>query len=164
MIFVLIGDSVVVFFCKKSTNHFNDTFCLKTRGLSFDLSSEEYQVYEFLRFLGVAAQVFCLLTMSISLRRSSYKSQALSIEEAYKLVKPKKWIVVNVQMIGFFILLTTSNLLNFCCSLQGKCNNCDPFGAVFYALLSIVLCPYCDRMPRPCHDYKRSNSTSRTRQ
>lgn len=139
IIFVLTGESVVVFFCKQSTNHFNDTFCRKTRGYSFHLSAGEYQVYEFLRFLAVTAQVCCLLTMSISVQRSSYKSQALSIEEAYKLVKPKTWIVVNIQMIGFFILLTTSNLLNFCCSSQGKCSNCDPFGAMFYAMLSIVL-------------------------
>ena len=140
VLFVLIGESVIVFFCKHSTKHFNDSFCRKTRGNSFDLSTDEYQVYQFLRFLGVAAQVCCVAAMSISVRRLSlFKSQALSLEQAYELVKPNTWIVVNVQLVGFLILLITSKVLNFCCSSQGKCDNCDPLGAVYYAMLSIVL-------------------------
>jgi len=138
-LFVLIGEAVIVFFCKQNAKHFNDAFCRKTREDLFDLSVEEYDVYQFLRFLAVAAQVCCLVALKISVRRSCYKSQALPLEQAYKLVKPKKWVVVNVQLIGFLILLTTSNLLNFCCSSKGSCDNCDPIGAVFYTLFSIVL-------------------------
>lgn len=140
LVFVLIGEAVVVFYCKKNTGHFNDTFCHKTRGDLFDLSVDEYEVYQFLRFLAVAAQVCCFVAMSLSVRRSRYKSQVLSLEDAYKLVKPKKWVIVNFQMIGFLILLLTSNLLVFCCSsAKGTCDNCDPVGAVIFSLRSVVL-------------------------
>jgi len=89
-LFVLIGEAVIVFFCKQNAKHFNDAFCRKTREDLFDLSVEEYDVYQFLRFLAVAAQVCCLVALKISVRRSCYKSQALPLEQAYKLVKPKK--------------------------------------------------------------------------
>ena len=141
--FVLIGESVIVFFCKKNTKHFNDTFCSKTRGyidLSLDRDQDQDHVYQLLRFLSVAAQVFCFVAMSISVRKNRFKSQALSLEQAYKLVKPAEWVCVNVQLLGFLILLMTSNLLNFCCSLKGTCSkSCDLVGVFFYAVLSIVL-------------------------
>lgn len=142
VLFVLIGEAVIVFFCRKSREHFNDTFCSKIRGyidLSADSDHDQDRVFQLLRFLSVAAQVFCFVAMSISVRKSRFKSEAMSLDQAYKLVKPAEWVMVNVQLLGFLILLLTSNLLNFCCSLKGKCYNCDPFGAIFYALLSIML-------------------------
>lgn len=142
LLFILIGESVIVFFCRKNRGHFNDTFCSKTRGyidLSVHPDHDEDRVLQLLRFLSVAAQVFCFVTMSISVRKSRFKSQAMSLDQAYKLVKPADWVMVNVQLLGFLILLLTSNLLDFCCSLNGKCDNCDPFGAIFYALLSVML-------------------------
>lgn len=142
VLFVLIGESVIVFFCRNSRDHFNDTFCSKTRGyidLSTDSDDDQDKVLQLLRFLSVAAQVFCFVAMSISVRKSLFKSQAMSLDQAYKLVKPAEWVMVNVQLLGFLILLLTSNLLNFCCSLNGTCDNCDPFGAIFYGLLSIML-------------------------
>lgn len=143
VLFVLIGESLIVFYCKKNARHFNDTFCGKTRGyvnLSIDPDHDQDRVFQLFRFLSVVAQVFCFVAMSISVRKSRFNSQALSLEQAYKLVKPAEWVVVNVQLLGFLILLMTSNLLNFCCSLDGMCDlNCDPVGAIFYALLSIML-------------------------
>ena len=47
--------------------------------------------------------------------------------------------MANIQLLGFLVLLLTSNLLNFCCSSNGSCSSCDPFGAIFYALLSVML-------------------------
>ena len=46
---------------------------------------------------------------------------------------------MNFQLTGFFILLLTSNVLNFCCSSKGVCDNCDPICAIFNALWSIVM-------------------------
>lgn len=143
VLLVLIGESLIVFVCKKNTKHYNDTFCGKTRGyvnLSASPDHGQDRVFELARFLSVAAQVFCFVAMCISMRKSRFKSQALSLEQAYKLVRPSEWVVVNVQLLGFLILLMTSNVLNFCCSLGGMCDrSCDPWGAIFYALLSIML-------------------------
>lgn len=102
--FVLIGESVVVFFCRKNAEHYNDTFCGKTRGyvnLSAHPDHNQDRVFELVRFLSVAAQVFCFVAMSISVRKNRFKSQALSLEQAYKLVKPAEWVVMNVQLLGF---------------------------------------------------------------
>lgn len=141
LVFVLIGESVEVFFCSKSKTHFNDTFCAKTRGyadLSIARDQDQDHVYQLLRFLTVAIQVCCFLAMIISVRRSR-KPQALSLEKAYKLVKPAEWVIVNVQLIGFLLLLMTSKVLNFCCSLKKPCQTCDPLGAAFHAVLSVAL-------------------------
>ena len=139
ILLVLVGEAVAVFFCKQGSVHINNTFCRKTGGDLSDLPVKEYEIYQYLRFLGVAVQVFCFVAMGLSVRRSRYKSHALPLEQAYKIVKPKKWIVVNFQLTGFFILLVTSNVLNFCCSSKGVCDNCDPIGAIFNALWSIVM-------------------------
>ena len=143
VLFVLIGESLIVFFCRNNAMHYNDTFCGKTRGyvnLSAYPDHNQDRVFELVRFLSVAAQLFCFVAMSISVRKSRFKSQALSLEQAYKLVKPAEWVVINVQLLGFLILLMTSNLLNFCCSPDGTCDlSCDPWGAVFYTLLSFIL-------------------------
>ena len=142
MMMSLIGEAVIVFYCdKKSALKSNSTvtFCRKTRGDLRDLSVDEYEVYQFLRFIAVVAQVVCFVSMCISVRRSRYKSEVLSLDEAHSLVKRKKWLSVNFQLIGFFILLVTSNLLNFCCSSEGPCSSCDGVGAMLSILWAIVL-------------------------
>ncbi|XP_068708383.1 uncharacterized protein [Montipora capricornis] len=139
ILIALIGEAVVVFYCEKEDEmKSNSTFCRKTRGDLRDLSVDEYHVYQFLRFLAVGAQVFCFAAMCISTQRSRRKPQILSLEEAHNLVKRKKWVVVNFQLVGFFILLVTSNVLNFCCSSKGACS-CDAVGAMFYVIWAIVL-------------------------
>ena len=61
VLFVLIGESIIVFFCEKNAKHYNDTFCGKTRGYvnSTDPDHNQDRVFELVRFLSVAAQVFC---------------------------------------------------------------------------------------------------------
>ena len=136
----LIGEAVIVFYCdKKSAPKSNSTFCHKTKGDLRYLSVDEYEVYQFLRFIAVVAQLVCFVSMWVSVRRSRYNSEVLSLDEAYNLVKRKKWVSVNFQLIGFFILLVTSNLLNFCCSSEGPCSSCDGVGAMLSTLWAIVL-------------------------
>lgn len=67
--FVLIGESLIVFFCRKNAKHYNYTFCGKTRGyvnLSAQPDHNQDRVFDLVRFLSVAAQVFCFVAMSIS--------------------------------------------------------------------------------------------------
>ena len=136
--FALLGESVVVFACKHGSEHFNDSFCVETRR-DVDLSSEEYKAHQFLRFLAVLAQALCFVVMCISIRRRPFAQEALPLEQAYKLVKPERWVVINGQLFGFLALMITSDLLNFCCSADGTCAQCYAKVIIFYAVLSIVL-------------------------
>ena len=154
------GGTIVSFACQPSSRIFNKTFCQTTRGvtITYHGSQSDSEMYEFLRFINMAGQVVSYIVMVYCVHRKQRgKRRPLDLPTACLLVKRGRWGIINLQLIGFFVLQTSAQMVRYCAKSQAICDVsvvtwnlvfsvavwlgclcCQVFAVVIYALEEVV--------------------------